>query len=81
MIMKLTCPTSEGQISNTQMSSIAQQNDAFPKQTPLGMAYVPFQSWEKPFDCKEGFRKGTVFPSLDFPFLGREEAQGNDCKG
>lgn len=37
---------------------------------PLAMAYVPWQQWETPFDMEEGFRVGTVFPSLDLPFLG-----------
>ncbi|HHX56731.1 MAG TPA: spore coat associated protein CotJA [Clostridiales bacterium] len=40
----------------------------FPEQTPLGMAYVPFQPWEQPYEAEQGFERGTMFPSLDFPF-------------
>ena len=42
---------------------------AFPEQTPLGMAYVPFQQWGTLYDSREGFHKGTLFPDLDFPFM------------
>jgi hypothetical protein len=49
---------------------------AFPKETPLAMAYVPFQSWEKPYDTATALARGTIFPSLDKPFIG-EEAVGN----
>ena len=44
----------------------------FPKETPLAMAYVPFQMWEKPYDDAVGFVRGTIFPSLDKPFIGEE---------
>ncbi|MDO5560956.1 MAG: spore coat associated protein CotJA [Oscillospiraceae bacterium] len=44
-------------------------NGAFPAQTPLAMAYVPFQSWEEPYDDKTGFDEGTIFPQLNQPFL------------
>lgn len=37
----------------------------------LAMAYVPFQKWEPIYNEEEGFSKGTIFPSLDLPFLGR----------
>lgn len=42
----------------------------FPSETPLGMAYVPFQSWEEPYDVETAFPIGTIFPVLDFPFRG-----------
>lgn len=41
----------------------------FPAQTPLAMAYVPFQQWGSVYDSNEGFHKGTIFPDLDFPFM------------
>lgn len=41
-----------------------------PKDTPLAMAYVPFQQWENPLPMAEGFQKGTIFSELDYPFLG-----------
>ena len=41
----------------------------FPEDTPLAMAYVPFQQWGKVYNPDEGFKKGTIFPDLDFPFM------------
>lgn len=36
----------------------------------LAMAYVPDQPWETPYEVTEGLDRGTIFPSLDKPFLG-----------
>ncbi len=47
----------------------------FPENTPLAMAYVPFQSWEDTYAENVALAKGTIFPSLDLPFLGREGAE------
>lgn len=56
-----------------------QYGSQFPLQTrrqpanpnmPIGMAYVPDQVWETPYDLMDGFDRGTLFPSLDKPFLG-----------
>lgn len=44
----------------------------FPAETPYAMAYVPFQQWEQPYDAEAGLDRGTVFPSLDKPFIGEE---------
>ena len=44
----------------------------FPEDTPLAMAYVPFQMWEKPYEADVGLSRGTIFPSLDKPFIGEE---------
>lgn len=44
----------------------------FPSETPLAMAYVPFQCWEEPYDRDTAFARGTIFPSLDKPFIGEE---------
>jgi hypothetical protein len=41
-------------------------------QLPLAMAYVPFQRWEPLYDPCRALQRGTVFPSLDLPFCGRE---------
>jgi len=57
----------------------AETRTPFPKETPIGMAYVPFQQWEKPYDDAVGFVRGTIFPSLDKPFIG-EEAVKNERK-
>jgi len=38
----------------------------------LGMAYVPWQqSFGTVYDLDKAFCKGTIFPCLDKPFLGR----------
>lgn len=56
-----------------------QPEGAFPKSTPIGMAYVPFQKWEKTYDVNIALSRGTIFPSLDKPFIG-EEAVTNGCR-
>ena len=38
-------------------------------QYPVGMGYVPMQNWETVFPMEMGFQKGTIFPSLDYPFV------------
>ncbi|MFA5658795.1 MAG: spore coat associated protein CotJA [Oscillospiraceae bacterium] len=44
----------------------------FPQYTPIAMAYVPFQQWERPYDDNVALSRGTIFPSLDKPFIGEE---------
>ena len=53
----------------------------FPEETPLAMAYVPMQTWEEPYDMEEGFCRGTIFPSLDYPFLAAGGEADNGRKG
>lgn len=53
-----------------------QPEGEFPKHTPIAMAYVPFQKWERPYDDNIALSRGTIFPSLDKPFIG-EEAVSN----
>lgn len=36
---------------------------------PVGMGYVPMQGWETPYPMGQGFMRGTIFPSLDYPFM------------
>lgn len=36
---------------------------------PVGMGYVPMQSWETPYPMEQAFVRGTIFPSLDYPFM------------
>ena len=36
---------------------------------PVGMGYVPMQNWETPYSMEMGYRHGTIFPSLDYPFV------------
>ena len=40
----------------------------FPKNTPLAMAYVPFQQWGETYSDDEALSRGTLFPELDLPF-------------
>ncbi len=51
----------------------------FPRYTPIAMAYVPFQEWEKTYDEQAALSRGTIFPSLDKPFIGEEAVKG-ECK-
>lgn len=41
-----------------------------PKNPVPAMAYIPFQQFSQPYSSNEGFKKGTLFPCLDKPFLG-----------
>jgi len=41
------------------------------EELPLGMAYVPWQSYGTMYPLQQGWRRGTMFPSLDFDFMGR----------
>jgi hypothetical protein len=36
----------------------------------VAMAYVPLQQWEMPYDEMTALSRGTIFPSLDKPFVG-----------
>ena len=36
----------------------------------LGICYVPMQKWEQIYDEDTAFSIGTLFPSLNLPFLG-----------
>ena len=33
-----------------------------PQEMPYAMAYVPFQQWQKPYDCDAALERGTAFP-------------------
>ncbi len=54
----------------------AKTQGRFPEDTPIGMAYVPFQYWEKPYDDATALARGTIYPSLDKPFIGEEAVNG-----
>ena len=38
----------------------------------LAMGFVPFQAWETPYEVDVALQRGTIFPSLDKPFIGEE---------
>lgn len=37
---------------------------------PIGMGYVPWQRWGQTYSLEQGFERGTIFPELDYPFMG-----------
>ena len=39
--------------------------------TPVAMAYVPWQRFKMYENLEEGFKIGTIFPDLNKPFTGR----------
>lgn len=41
------------------------------RRLPLVMAYVPWQEWGERYDDDRGFERGTIFPDLFYPFMGR----------
>lgn len=43
----------------------------FPAETPVAMAYIPFQSLGQLYSDDEALMAGTLFPELDKPFKGR----------
>lgn len=44
----------------------------FPVDTPLAMAYVPYQTWGNTYPENVALEKGTIFEELDLPFYGKE---------
>lgn len=42
----------------------------FPQNTPVAMAYIPFQQFGQLYPPEKGYKQGTIFPDLDKPFLG-----------
>lgn len=38
---------------------------------PIGMCYVPWQTFQSIYPLDKGFCAGTLFPCLDKPFLGK----------
>lgn len=39
---------------------------------PIGMGYVPWQTWGQIYSLEQGLERGTIFPELDYPFqMGR----------
>ncbi|MBQ3081537.1 MAG: spore coat associated protein CotJA [Clostridia bacterium] len=41
----------------------------------LAMAYVPWQEWGELYDEEKALCRGTLFPDLDKPFLGRKQVK------
>lgn len=54
-----------------QSCSIRSNCSPLPENPVPGMAYVPFQQWDKTFEPERALDAGTLFPVLDKPFYGR----------
>ena len=64
---------SEMKTTNSNPHKSMSENEHVPTTCPkmvLAMAYVLDQKWETPYEVTEGIHRGTLFPSLDKPFLG-----------
>ena len=42
---------------------------------PTAMAYVSWQNWEEPYAPDTALCRGTIFPSLDLPFMAYKGAR------
>lgn len=40
----------------------------------LAMAHVPMQPWNSTYDPDTALARGTLFPDLDLPYVGRRES-------
>ncbi len=45
-------------------------NGLFPEKISLAMSYVPNQPFQNLYDEPTALSRGTLFKSLDFPFVG-----------
>lgn len=52
--------------------SVPEVTGRFPSETPLAMAYVPYQKFDTVYNPDQAFDRGTIFPELDFPLRGEE---------
>ncbi len=39
---------------------------------PIGMAYVPWQTWRNIYEPDKALQRGTIFEELDKPFYGAQ---------
>lgn len=62
----------KGILRMTNAGEMQMPKTEFPENISLAMAYVPFQRWEQPYAEAIAFERGTMFPGLDFPFIGEE---------
>jgi len=58
----------ENYLSENDRSAAPEAVSRFPAQTPLAMAYVPFQQIGEVYDDDAALRCGTLFPELNLPF-------------
>lgn len=48
------------------------QNGCMGTDGVLAMARVPVQPWESVYDASTALSRGTLFPALDLPYIGKE---------
>ncbi len=61
-----------GDASATEQWNSSKMMSPFPAETPIGMAYIPFQQGiQGMYNSEKGLDTGTIFPDLNKPFLGR----------
>lgn len=75
-----TPPASRPEPRSTPQSSCNSYSESSENRFPLGMAYVPTQTFQDIFPIEEGFKTGTIFRELDFPFTIGFCARGCDWK-
>ena len=47
-------------------------------ESPIAMAYVPWQRWGETYDAENALANGTLFPELNLPFTGRNCERGGN---
>lgn len=52
------------------LESVMPEESMFPKNISLAMSYVPNQPFDNLYDAPTALSRGTLFKSLDFPFVG-----------
>ena len=52
------------------LESVMPEESMFPKNISLAMSYVPNQPFDHLYDEPTALSRGTLFKSLDFPFVG-----------
>ena len=57
-------------VEDMNIKPVMMDRSAFPKDTPLAMAYVPFQKFGEVYEPEVAFNMGTLYKELNKPFLG-----------
>lgn len=55
-----------------QNTSINKNNSDLKQTCYLAIANIPMQNWNGTYEVEKAFQRGTIFPELDLPFLGKE---------
>ncbi len=68
--MKVSTSMENSMLSEYTEKGCMKNPEPFPKNTPVAMAYIPFQQSGELYPPEIGLERGTLFPDLDKPFLG-----------